>query len=80
MRGLASGLNSDGRHVHIATLSTLLSSLPHSSVGPQFRGGKQLRTSTIIGLQGQLLIDTGCFVTPVRSRQSLTNEAVHSTT
>lgn len=63
----------------MATLSILLLSFPHSSVESQFRGGKQLQTS-IIRLQGHLLIDPGCYVMPVRSKQSLTNEVLHCTT
>lgn len=66
--------NAYGHFLHTAFISlTLL-------YRAQFRGGKQLQTSAIIRLQGQLLIDPGCYVMPVRSKQSLTNEVVHCTT
>lgn len=65
--------NAYGHFIHTAFISlTLL-------CRAQFRGGKQLQTS-IIRLQGEFLIDLGCYVMPVRTKQSLTNEVVHCTT
>lgn len=69
--GLACGYNSNGRQMHMATLSILLWFLPFSSVQSQFRGGKQLQNSIIIRPQRQLLIDPGCYVMPVRSKQAI---------
>lgn len=57
-------INTYGHFIHTAFISlTLL-------CRAQFRGGKQLQTS-IIRLQGQLLIDPGCYVMPVRSKHLL---------
>lgn len=65
--------NAYGHFIHSAFISLPL------LCRAQFRGGKQLQTS-VIRLQGQLLIDPSCYVMPVRSKQSFTNEIVHCTT
>lgn len=75
MVGLAYGHNSNGRQMHIAALSVLLLFLSYPSVETSFMELGGCKLLVLFRLQGQLLIDPGCCVMRVRSRQVMVADA-----